>query len=145
MPCAHVCFFSAGRDKTRLTKESGDRVDASAPGRIGGAFTPRPDPTYIAPRASVYDEIIAAQKERLAKKPRVPIKVTLPDGKVIDGVSWETTPMQVRRFSDDRAARRQHALTACRTATLLHSSREHAVLTLLAARAAPSSVLPADR
>jgi threonyl-tRNA synthetase len=64
--------------------------------KIGGPFTPAPNPTYLAPRASVYDEIMAANAARLARKPRIPIKITLPDGNVKEGVSWETTPMQVR-------------------------------------------------
>ena len=40
-------------------------------------------------------QIISEQKARLAAKPRVPINVTLPDGKVIPGTSWETTPLQI--------------------------------------------------
>jgi len=40
-------------------------------------------------------QVIAAQKERLAAKPREPITITLPDGKTIAGTSWETTPLQV--------------------------------------------------
>jgi threonyl-tRNA synthetase len=38
---------------------------------------------------------MASQRARLARKPRVPIKITLPDGKVLDGTSWETTPLSV--------------------------------------------------
>lgn len=33
----------------------------------------------------------------LAKKPREPIKITLKDGTVIDGTSWETTPFQIAK------------------------------------------------
>jgi threonyl-tRNA synthetase len=29
--------------------------------------------------------------------PDVPIKVTLPDGKVIDAVAWKTTPMDIAK------------------------------------------------
>ena len=84
-----------GRDKTRLTKESGDRVDGATSGRIGGPFVPTENPSFLKDRAAVYDEVIAEQKARLAKKPRQPIKITLPDGKVIEGVSWETTPLAI--------------------------------------------------
>lgn len=83
-----------GRIKTRLTKAHGDRVGGGV-GKVGSPFPLAPNPSWIKDRAAVYDEIIAAQKARLASKPRVPIKVTLPDGKVIDGVSWETTPLQI--------------------------------------------------
>lgn len=34
-------------------------------------------------------------KNDLESKPVVPIKVTLPDGKVMDGESWRTTPLQI--------------------------------------------------
>ena len=32
-----------------------------------------------------------------AAKPREAIKVTLPDGKVIDATSWETTPLDIAK------------------------------------------------
>jgi threonyl-tRNA synthetase len=82
------------REKTRLTKESGDRVEGSA-GIIGVPFKPTENPSWLKDRAAVYDEIISEQKARIAAKPRVPIKISLPDGKVIDGTSWETTPMSI--------------------------------------------------
>lgn len=82
------------REKTRLTAESGARV-AGASNKIGGPFVPKEEPSFLADRAAVYDEIIAAQNARLAAKPRQPIKITLPDGKVLDGISWETTPLAI--------------------------------------------------
>ena len=85
---------AAGRVKTRMTKESGDR-SASAAGKIGGPFRRETDPAWIRDRAAVYDEIITAQRTRLAAKPSVPIQITLPDGSVKDGVSWRTTPMNI--------------------------------------------------
>lgn len=33
----------------------------------------------------------------MATKPREPIKVTLPDGKVVEGTSWETTPYDIAK------------------------------------------------
>lgn len=65
----------------------------------------------------MYDEIIAEQKARLAKKPRVPIKITLPDGKVLDGVSWETTPMSIAEGISKSLA------GSCVVAKVTHSSR----------------------
>ena len=91
-----VALAPAGRDKSRLTAESGARVEGSAASRhLGLKFAPVPNPSFLAERAAVYDEIIAVQHARLAAKPRVPIRVTLPDGKVIEGVSWETTPLSI--------------------------------------------------
>ena len=84
------------REKTRLTQESGARVvTGSSSVRIGGAFFRAEEPPFLAARAAVYEEVMAAQRERLARKPRVPISITLPDGKVVPGVSWETTPLMV--------------------------------------------------
>ena len=90
----YLADAAVGRDKTRLTKESGERADAWT-GKIGGPFTVEKDPSWLATRATIYDEIIAAQNARIAAKPRVPIRVTLPDGSVKDGVSWETTPLSI--------------------------------------------------
>lgn len=84
---------AAGRVKTRMTKESGDR--SSSAGKIGGPFRREADPAWIRDRAGVYDEIIAAQRARIEAKPAVPIQITLPDGSIKEGTSWRTTPMNI--------------------------------------------------
>ena len=38
---------------------------------------------------------MAKYKSELAAKETKPIKVTLPDGKVMEGESWRTTPLQI--------------------------------------------------
>jgi len=57
-----------------------------------------PPPEYIAERLALYTKLKAEhdalQAER-AEKDSQPIKVTLPDGKVVEGESWKTTPYQV--------------------------------------------------
>ena len=84
------------REKTRLTEESGKRVEgAEASAYIGGPFTPTEDPAFLAARGAVFEELLAAQRERVARKPRTPIRITLPDGKVVEGVAWETTPLAI--------------------------------------------------
>jgi threonyl-tRNA synthetase len=45
----------------------------------------------------MFDELFAAQEERIAAKPKNPIKVTLPDGAVKEGTSWETTPLDIAK------------------------------------------------
>jgi threonyl-tRNA synthetase len=85
---------AAGRAKTRLTKESGERAAVEGK-KIGGPFKRQADPTWLRDRAAVYDEVMATQAARLASKPAVPIEITLPDGTVKEGVSWRTTPMQI--------------------------------------------------
>ena len=55
----------------------------------------RVKPEFIDHRIKIFDKLMAQYKEELAAKPRNPIKITLPDGKVVDGRSWETTPLQI--------------------------------------------------
>merc|ERR1712048_230261 len=54
-----------------------------------------PPPSYLAERIQLFDELKAKYDAEIAAKARNPIKITLPDGKVVDGTSWETSPYQV--------------------------------------------------
>uniref|UniRef100_A0A8C2DTE9 threonine--tRNA ligase n=1 Tax=Cyprinus carpio TaxID=7962 RepID=A0A8C2DTE9_CYPCA len=57
-----------------------------------------PLPQYIDERLSIYNKLKAEHDALLsekAEKDSKPIKITLPDGKVVDGESWKTTPYQV--------------------------------------------------
>ncbi|KAL0192960.1 hypothetical protein M9458_011256, partial [Cirrhinus mrigala] len=57
-----------------------------------------PLPQYIDERLSIYNKLKAEHDGLLAEKAAKdskPIKITLPDGKVVDGESWKTTPYQV--------------------------------------------------
>ncbi|XP_022664951.1 threonine--tRNA ligase, cytoplasmic-like isoform X2 [Varroa jacobsoni] len=53
------------------------------------------EPEYIQPRIKLWDKFKAEREAELAAKVPEPIKVTLPDGKVVDGQSWRTTPYEV--------------------------------------------------
>lgn len=57
----------------------------------------KPAPEFIDHRIKIYDELKAQYLEELAKKPKNPIKVTLPDGKEVDATSWESTPYDVAK------------------------------------------------
>jgi threonyl-tRNA synthetase len=107
--------------------------------KIGGPFTPSPNPTYLAPRIAVYEEVMAAQRERLAKKPRVPIRITLPDGNVKEGISWQTTPMEV-----SEAARAADAASPLRYG-LAHASATRALAQLPHVTPSPRSAAPRAR
>ncbi|XP_035783758.1 threonine--tRNA ligase 1, cytoplasmic-like isoform X3 [Anopheles albimanus] len=54
-------------------------------------------PEFIDHRIKIYDELMAQYREELEKKPKAPIKVTLPDGKEVEGLSWQTTPYDVAK------------------------------------------------
>ena len=72
---------------TKHTLKDGDlNLDALA------TFDKEEKPAWIKDRESLYDDIKARQMELWASKNKVDVKVTLPDGKVLDAVAWETTP-----------------------------------------------------
>lgn len=54
-----------------------------------------PQPDFIAARDKMWDTLMAKYKDELAAKPKTPIKVTLPDGKIVDGSAWDSTPYSV--------------------------------------------------
>lgn len=61
-------------------------------------FQLSPQPQYIEERLTLYTKLKAEHDalmaERAAKDSK-PIKVTLPDGKVVEAESWKTTPYKV--------------------------------------------------
>ncbi|KAF0764933.1 hypothetical protein AaE_003023, partial [Aphanomyces astaci] len=83
------------RVQTRLTKASGPSIVDST--KIGLPFTVEPNPAFLQRRIAVYDRVMAKQKEEIAAQPRKPIKITLPDGNVKEGISWETTPLDIAK------------------------------------------------
>ncbi|CAN8029032.1 unnamed protein product [Ixodes persulcatus] len=52
----------------------------------------KPWPGYIEERIRLWDELKAKHDRELAARVSEPIKVTLPDGRVLDAQSWKTTP-----------------------------------------------------
>ncbi|KAK6312660.1 hypothetical protein J4Q44_G00160070 [Coregonus suidteri] len=82
-----------GKDGEKKKKEK-----KAAVGDAGGKTELSPPPGYMEERLSLYtklkEEHDALMAER-AEKDSKPIKVTLPDGKVVEAESWKTTPYQV--------------------------------------------------
>uniref|UniRef100_A0AC34FT86 TGS domain-containing protein n=1 Tax=Panagrolaimus sp. ES5 TaxID=591445 RepID=A0AC34FT86_9BILA len=52
-------------------------------------------PDFIQDRIQLFDKLMAKHKEELATKTSEPIKITLGDGKIMEGESWKTTPLQI--------------------------------------------------
>ncbi|XP_019741007.1 threonine--tRNA ligase 1, cytoplasmic [Hippocampus comes] len=79
-------------------KDGGKKKVKNNAGDAGGRAELSPAPEYIDERLTLYAKLKgehdALMAERAAKESR-PIKVTLPDGKVVDAESWKTTPYQV--------------------------------------------------
>ena len=72
---------AAGREITRATKGTEKTIIVS---KIGGDFKIDPNPAFLGQRQEIFDRLLAKQKERESKQPRVPIKVTLQDGRVVE-------------------------------------------------------------
>ncbi|KAI8622433.1 hypothetical protein BC830DRAFT_1057088 [Chytriomyces sp. MP71] len=66
--------------------------------------TPRAE--YIQHRLDMFDELKAAYDAEIAAKPRLPIKVTLPDGRDMDGTAWETTALGIAKTLSKSLAER---------------------------------------
>ncbi|XP_050305877.1 threonine--tRNA ligase 1, cytoplasmic isoform X1 [Anthonomus grandis grandis] len=56
-----------------------------------------PPPSFIEERLKLWDKLKAQYEAELASKPETPIKVTLPDGKVVDAVAWKTTVYDIAK------------------------------------------------
>ncbi|KAJ0115870.1 threonyl-trna synthetase [Diaporthe amygdali] len=79
-------------------KASKKEKKAAAPkAEDSGPLEMQPPPSFLQDRLDLFDRLKAKQDEHAAKQPREPIKITMPDGKVIDGTSWETTPGDIAK------------------------------------------------
>lgn len=76
--------------KKRKDKQSGDKEN------VGSELSPWPN--YIEERLKVWDQLKASYEADLASKESVLIKVTLPDGKELEGNSWRTTPYDIAKL-----------------------------------------------
>ncbi|KAJ3394886.1 threonyl-tRNA synthetase [Entophlyctis sp. JEL0112] len=65
-----------------------------------------PRPEYIQWRIDMFDELKKEYDAEIAAKPRVPIKVVLPDGRDMDATAWETSPMDIARTLSKSLAER---------------------------------------
>lgn len=56
-----------------------------------------PPPEFLASRQQLWDQLKKEYDDWVAVQERVVIKVTLPDGKVVEGKAWETSPYDVAK------------------------------------------------
>ncbi|KAK2845563.1 hypothetical protein Q7C36_010417 [Tachysurus vachellii] len=78
--------------------KDGGKKKNKGTGDTGGRSELNPQPQYIEDRLVMYNKLKAEHDALIAKRAEMeskPIKITLPDGKVVDGESWKTTPYQV--------------------------------------------------
>ena len=63
--------------------------------KIGGEFQKQENAPFIKERAELWDKLYSAQEEKNKSLPQEKIKITLQDGREIEGTSNITTPYQV--------------------------------------------------
>ncbi|XP_048583343.1 threonine--tRNA ligase 1, cytoplasmic isoform X2 [Nematostella vectensis] len=77
------------KGKSEKKKGKGDDKQPSGPLELD------PPPSYIQSRIEMFDRLKAEYDAEIAAKEKTPIKITLPDGKEIEGLSWKTTPYEI--------------------------------------------------
>ncbi|EIW70244.1 threonine-tRNA ligase [Tremella mesenterica] len=96
-PGASATKPHASDEKGVKEKPAKAKKDKKAGGGDGGPLELSPPPEYFSERIKIYDEWKVKYDKWVAEQPREPITVTLPDGKQVQGTSWETTPLQVAK------------------------------------------------
>lgn len=85
--------LGANKDKApKKEKKAKDAGDASA-----GPLELNPPPDFLQKRLELFDKLKKDYDEELAKRPREPIAITMPDGSVREGTSYETTPGEIAK------------------------------------------------
>lgn len=87
---------SSGKGEGKQGKQ-GKKKEKGGGGGGGGSqsIEMNPWPAYIQERIDLFDKLKVEADAKLAAKEPSPIKITLPDGKEVEGQSWRTTPYQV--------------------------------------------------
>ncbi|RDW73868.1 putative threonyl-tRNA synthetase [Coleophoma crateriformis] len=81
-----------GEKKQKVKKEKGGAV-----GGDSGPLELNPPPQFLTERLQLFDTLKAKFDAEIAAKPREPITITLADGSIKQGTSWETTPAEIAK------------------------------------------------
>jgi threonyl-tRNA synthetase len=81
-----------GDKKQKAKKEKGGDSGVDA-----GPLELKPQPQFIAHRVQIFQKLKAKFDTDIAGKPREPISITLSDGSIKQGASWETTPADIAK------------------------------------------------
>ncbi len=63
--------------------------------KVGSEFTITKNAKFLEKRQKIFDDLHAKQQEFFKTLPREKINITLKDGKIFEGTSFETTPLMV--------------------------------------------------
>uniref|UniRef100_A0A336L5Z5 threonine--tRNA ligase n=1 Tax=Culicoides sonorensis TaxID=179676 RepID=A0A336L5Z5_CULSO len=81
------------KDKAKKETSEGGKKE----GGSGGGGELNPWPAFIQERLQLWDQLKKQYDEELTLKPKVPINVTLPDGKIVEATSWQSTPFDIAK------------------------------------------------
>ena len=82
-----------GDQNKRATKGTEHTLSTSQ--KIGGEFKREKNSAFIKERAAIWDKYYKISEENKSKIEKQKISITLKDGKIIEGKSFETTPMEI--------------------------------------------------
>ncbi|QPG74946.1 threonyl-tRNA synthetase [Brettanomyces nanus] len=99
----HVKGSSNGKDKKAGKGKKNQVVDDKRPVFI------EPMPEFISRRMKIFDELKAKYEAEIALNEKKPIKITLKDGSIKEGNSWETTPLDIAKAIGNSFCQRQVA------------------------------------
>ena len=77
--------------EAKVSKKGNEAVISSNPLEVS------PPPSFLQHRIAMFDRLKSEYDAESLKKPRVAIQITLPDGRQMDGVAWETTPLDIAK------------------------------------------------
>ncbi|KAK4161668.1 hypothetical protein QBC43DRAFT_268261 [Cladorrhinum sp. PSN259] len=90
--------IAGGDKKPKDKKEKKDKkAAAAAPDADSGPLELNPPADFIQDRIELFDRLYKEQQEELASRPREDILITMPDGSVKTGKSYETTPAEIAK------------------------------------------------
>jgi threonyl-tRNA synthetase len=90
-----------GSKEKKQGQGDGQKKDKKAKKPAGGAATGSDElatpPAYFDHRIQIFDKLKAEEEAAIAKKPRENINITMGDGNIRTGTSWETKPGDIAR------------------------------------------------
>jgi threonyl-tRNA synthetase len=89
--------ITEGMKELKMAKGSGKQKQSQGQLADSVPLELSPPPAFLAHRIAMYDGIKKEYDAFVAAQPRSPIKITLPDGRGMDGTAWETTPMAIAK------------------------------------------------
>ncbi|XP_040569229.1 threonine--tRNA ligase 1, cytoplasmic isoform X3 [Lepeophtheirus salmonis] len=95
LPLSYRSLFGRSMASLKGLKKKHDKKKMPEVATGGKVSELNPPPEFIAERLALWDRLKAEQDAHIASQPHSPIEVTLPDGKIINGESWKTTPFDI--------------------------------------------------